>query len=213
MSDLLHSVTATPWIYLLVLAIAMVDGFFPVVPAESLVITAAVFSSATGDPDLLPLALAAAAGAFAGDHVSYGIGRLASRRVHAAVPSSSRRAAAIHRARRFLDVRGGTAIVVARYVPGARTAVTVTSGTVGFPVRRFTLAVAVAAVTWASYSVLIGYVGGAAFEHQPLKGMALALGMAVGITAVVEAGRYHLSRRRRSAAAAHHRHERSVASS
>jgi len=42
----------------------------PAVPSESLVITAGVFA-ATGEPILAGVIVAAALGAFAGDHVSY----------------------------------------------------------------------------------------------------------------------------------------------
>jgi membrane protein DedA with SNARE-associated domain len=95
--------------------------------------------------------------------------------------------------------RGGLILVVARYVPGGRTAVTVTMGAVGYRLRWFSLFAAVAAVSWGLYGALLGYVGGVAFEDDPVKGVAVGLGLALSVTAVVEGVRF--VRRRRAAVA------------
>ena len=63
----------SPWGLLALAAVAAVDGFFPVVPSESLVVTAGVFAAA-GDQSLALVIAAAALGAFIGDHVSYAVG-------------------------------------------------------------------------------------------------------------------------------------------
>jgi membrane protein DedA with SNARE-associated domain len=76
--------------------------------------------------------------------------------------------------------------VIARYIPGGRTAATLTAGTVGYPLRRFTFFDAIAASSWATYSALIGFVGGASFEDDPLKGLVFGLGIAFGISVAVE---------------------------
>ena len=72
--DLLHETMSSPWVYLAIFAIAVLDGFFPVVPSETAVITAGVFA-ASGAPYLPAVVLVAAAGALVGDHISYAIGR------------------------------------------------------------------------------------------------------------------------------------------
>ena len=113
-------------------AFAAIDGFFPVVPSESLVITAGVFA-ANGEP-LLPLVIvAAAAGAFAGDHIAYLAGRTAGDRLVTRLKPGSKRRLAFDRAGGVLDDRGGLIIVVCRYIPGARTAITMTAGAVRLP--------------------------------------------------------------------------------
>ena len=65
---------ASPWVLLALFAVAAIDGFFPLVPSESLVVTAGVFAACTGEPSLPLVILAAALGAFTGDHVSYLLG-------------------------------------------------------------------------------------------------------------------------------------------
>jgi membrane-associated protein len=184
-----HMVTS-PWVYLVLFAIAALDGFFPVVPSETLVITLGVFAATTGDPHLAVVILVAALGALTGDHISYLIGRGTGVRVFTRLRPGSRGKRVYERIGRMLDERGGLVLVVARYIPGGRTAATLTTGATGFPRAAFTRYAILAAATWAVYSAGLGYLGGAAFEHEPLKGVALGLGLAFAITALHEVVRY-----------------------
>ena len=95
---LVEDVMSSPWIYLVLFSLAALDGFFPVVPSETSVVTAGVFAAA-GGPRLPLVILVAALGAFAGDQVSYALGRLAGPRVYARARPRSRRRAALDRAR------------------------------------------------------------------------------------------------------------------
>ncbi|WP_173092700.1 DedA family protein [Actinomadura verrucosospora] len=191
----LGSAVSSPWFCLALFAVALLDGFFPVVPSESMVIAGGVYA-ASGSPDLALVVVSAAAGAFAGDHVAYLLGRGPGGRLLRRARPGTRRHGALVRAADALAERGGLVLVVARYVPGGRTAVTVTMGAVGFPVRRFSLFAGVAAVSWGLYGGLLGYVGGAAFEEDPVKGVAVGLGLALSVTGAVEGVRWARRRRR-----------------
>ncbi|GAA3715447.1 VTT domain-containing protein [Nonomuraea antimicrobica] len=184
--DLVHEVMSSPWLYLALFGLALLDGFFPIVPAETAVITAAVFA-ASGETNLALIIAVAALGAFAGDHISYLIGNRSGGRL--------REKKAFVWARRALDERGGLVLVVARYIPGGRTATTLTMGAVRYPLRSFTFFDAIAAGSWAVYSGLIGFFGGMAFENDPIKGLLLGLGIAVSVTALVEIVRWVRKRR------------------
>ncbi|MGY2080751.1 DedA family protein [Modestobacter sp. SYSU DS0657] len=186
---------ASPWVLVLLFTLAAVDGFLPVVPGESAVITAGVFA-ATGQPDLVAVVAVSALGAFTGDHVSYLLGHAAGPRLRSRARPGTRRRAALDRAERLLTRRGGVLLVTARYVPGLRTAVTLTAGAVGWPLRRFTPFAALAALTWAGWSAGIGYVGGLAFEQDPLRGLLLGLGLALALAALGELVRALVHRRR-----------------
>ena len=70
--DLLADLSALA--YLVVLLLAAFDVIVPVLPSESVVILGGVLAW-QGRLHPVPLVLAAAAGAIAGDHMSYGIGR------------------------------------------------------------------------------------------------------------------------------------------
>lgn len=191
-----EGVVSTPWVYLALFGIAALDGFFPVVPSETLVITLGVFAAAGGQPDAVLVAAVAALGALTGDHISYAIGRRAGPRVFDRLRPGSRAQRAYERVGRMLAERGGLVLVVARYIPGGRTAATLTTGATGFPRRTFTRYAVVAAVTWAAYGTTLGYAGGAAFEDEPLRGVALGLGLAFGITLLHEGVRALRLRRR-----------------
>jgi membrane protein DedA with SNARE-associated domain len=219
--DLVGQVMSSPWIYPVLVLLAAVDGFLPLVPSETVVITAGVFA-ATGEPNVILVVAAAALGAYAGDHVSYFAGRFArdrwrrrggAGRVRDALSRAgrpggrtSRRRATAEWARRMLARRGGLILVVARYIPGGRTAVTLTTGAVGYPLRLFTSFDAIGAVSWGIYCTMIGYLGGKAFEQDPLRGLLLGFGVALTITVVTEV--VHQYGRRRSARRAAGRQDR-----
>lgn len=185
---------SSPWVYLALFAIATLDAFFPVVPSETLVISAGVFAASQGEPNLLLVILCAAAGAFLGDHVSYTIGRLGGTRLRDRARPGSKTAAAFDWAESFLHRRGGLVLVVARYIPGGRTAATLSAGTTRYPLQRFSFFDGIAALSWGAYSGLIGYLAGHTVEDNPLLGLAIGLGIAFTITGVVELVRHRLSK-------------------
>src|SRR4029453_1827988 len=93
-----------------------------------------------------------------------------------------------------LDERGGELIVVARFIPGGRTAVTLSAGTLGYPWRRFVVFDGGATLLWGSYSALLGYYGGKTFES--FWGLLLALTTAFAVAGGIELVRWVLRRRR-----------------
>jgi membrane protein DedA with SNARE-associated domain len=184
----LFDLLSSPWAYAIVLGIAALDAVFPAVPSESLAITAGVLSG-VGKLHVAPTIAAAAVGAFVGDSTSYVLGRKLGRPAQRRLFRGERAKRALGWAERTLEERGGYLIVVARFVPGGRTATTFTAGMVRFPAWRFVGFAAIAAVAWASYAVLLGYLGGRVFEENPLLALLVALGIAFAITGVVEAVR------------------------
>jgi membrane-associated protein len=127
------------------------------------------------------------AGAFVGDNLPYLLGRRygarAVRRFLSGERGARRRAWAEQPLHRF----GGRMIIACRFVPGGRTAVTLTRGMVGYPRRGFVAATAGAAVIWAGYAFFIGRLGGRVFAEKPWAGLLLGLAAALVISAVVEA--------------------------
>jgi membrane protein DedA with SNARE-associated domain len=183
------------WIYLALFSFAALDGFFPAIPSETLVVTAGVFA-ATGEPDLYAVIAIAALGAFAGDHVSYYLGHGAGGHMLDRLEPGTKRHKLTLWARNALAERGGLVLVVARYIPGGRTAVTLTMGAVRYPARNFSLFAGLAAASWGLYCTLVGFIGGKAFEDNPLKGVALGIGLALMVTLIVEVVRHQRRKRR-----------------
>jgi membrane protein DedA with SNARE-associated domain len=188
---------SSPWIYLALFGFAALDGFFPAIPSETLVVMAGVFA-ATGEPNLYAVIAAAAVGAFVGDHVSYAFGRGAGGRLMDRAEPGTKRHAMVRWSRKALEERGGLVLVVARYVPGGRTAVTLTMGAVRYPLRHFSAFAALAAASWGAYCALVGYIGGKAFEDNPLKGVVLGIGLALTLTLTVEIVRHRRRKRRKT---------------
>lgn len=188
---------ASWWVFAILFAFAAIDAFFPVVPSESLVITAGVFAAANGEPNVVLTALSAAAGAFTGDNISRLIGRLAGARYFS---KPGKRQTGYQWARRFLEERGGLVLIVARYIPAGRTAVTLTCGAVRYRLSHFLFFAAIAALTWGAYSVTLGYAGGVVFEEDPILGVVVGISMAIAITGIVELGRFLYHRRQRRSA-------------
>lgn len=184
--DAVADLAASPWVFAALFGISALDSFFPVVPSETLVITLGAFSASKGDPNVVLTVLVTALGAFVGDHISYYIGRHAGTRVFTRLREGSRTKRAYDRVGGILADRGGLVLVVARYIPGGRTAATLSMGATAYPRRLFTRYDAVAVITWAVYSTGLGYLGGSTFEDSPLLGVGLGLGIAFTVTMLHE---------------------------
>jgi membrane-associated protein len=186
---------ASGWAYLIVSVLAYLDALVPVVPSETSVITAGVVASA-GELNLMLIVAAAAAGAFLGDNTAYFIGHRFGARINERFFSGTKARKRTEWAQRQVSERGGELIAIARFIPGGRTVVTLSAGTLGYPWRRFVLFDAAAALGWALYASLLGYFGGHAFEAAPWKGLLLALGIAFAVTGAIEGVRWYLKQRR-----------------
>lgn len=188
-NSLIDAFMGSPWAWVTILLVCAVDAFFPVVPSETTVIAAGVLAAA-GDQSLVMVIVLAMVGAFVGDNVSYLLGRSLGHRAVRSFLRGRRGQAAYQGARRALRSRGGLMIVAARFVPGGRTATTLTAGTVGYPLPRFCAFAALAGLLWALYAALIGFWAGGVFEGNHLLAVALGVGLSAAMTVVVETVRF-----------------------
>lgn len=187
---------ASDWSYLVIFAVAALDAFFPVVPSETVAITGGVLAG-SGDLNLLLVIVAASVGAILGDNISYGLGSWLGERTVKNVFKGERSRKAFLWAEHQLEERGTYLIVIARFIPGGRTATTFAAGYIKtFPYRRFLPADILAGAIWGTYTGCLGYFGGKTFEEQPWKGLVLAFVIAIAIAGGIELVR-HLRQRRR----------------
>lgn len=171
------AMAGSPWAYPALALFAMIDGFFPPIPSESVVIALASLSVAHGEPQLALIGLAAAVGAWSGDQIAYFIGsKVDVHRIR--FFRSERGAKTLAWAEHALAHRGSSFILAARYIPIGRVAVNMTAGALGYPRRRFMGLTALAAVTWAVYGTLIGLGAGVWLADHPL--IAVVAGVVVG---------------------------------
>lgn len=196
----LELVSASPWTYAVILAVAALDAVVPLVPSETAVISAGVLAGA-GGLNLGFVIAAAAAGAYSGDTSAYWLGRRLDRRLAGKLFRGAKGAERRTWAEGALTRHGGPLIFGARFVPGGRTATTVTAGLLRMRWARFAVFAAAAGIAWASYAALVGYLGGQAFEDNPIWGLVLGFGVAAATFLVVEVVRRARARSRRGARA------------
>ncbi len=175
-------VDGSVWLLPLVLLLTAVDGVIPPVPSETLIAALGAVGASTGQPPLLALGLAAAAGAWLGDNTAYLIGRTTPL---ARLRDSSRASVqrVVRLASRELQSHSGSILITARFVPVGRVAVNMSAGLTGFPWRRFVRFSAVASVLWAGYVVGIGALAGAWVTDNSLlaAGLAVAIALVLGV--------------------------------
>jgi membrane-associated protein len=198
---LVEVVMASPWLYAVLFAVVAADSVFPVFPGETVVITAGAYAVAQADPSvwiLLPVTVAAAVtGDVAAHHVGRGAGPIARRLRRSRMGDTL-----FTWAENGLNTRGGAIVVTARFIPGGRTATSITSGMIRYPRPRFLAFCLLAATAWALYNIGIGMAGGYLFREQPLLGVVIGVGLALAISTLVErlrAAREHRAARRTAA--------------
>jgi membrane protein DedA with SNARE-associated domain len=184
-TDWLDEFSANWWFLLIIFAVALLDSVIPIVPGETTVIAGGVAAGA-GNQTLALVILAGALGAFLGDNLAYTIGNRFEPRVNAWAARKPNRAERLDQAGRQIRKRGGPLLITARFIPGGRTVLTVSSGLTRQPRRWFAAWVAVAALIWATYAAGLGYLFGQAFEDDHALAFWFAFGTALGLTAIVE---------------------------
>lgn len=203
MADLLSSFLLTPWAPILILLFCFLDGFFPPVPSETVVVGALSLAFATGSsatPTAILVLLAAGVGAAAGDSAAYAIGRRVGTERWAWMRRPRVRSA-LDWAGESLATRPAMYLLVARYIPVGRVAVNMTAGATRLPYRRFLPLSLVAAVGWVALSTVIAGVASAWLGHSPLLAAGVGVVLSIVIGLLIDLGA-RLVRRARSRSAA-----------
>jgi membrane-associated protein len=190
LNGLIDLLTGSVWTYPLLFGICAGDAVLPLLPSETAMIVCGI-QAARGQLSLGWVLALGAAGAFCGDNLSYAGGRWIGNPVIDRFFTGERARERLDWAKRFLKERGSYVLIVARFVPGGRTATTFTAGVVRFQwLRRFAPFVLVAAVLWATYGGLLGYLGGRLFRDKPLYALLIAFGIAAAVASSAELVRW-----------------------
>ena len=170
--------------------VMLVENVVPPVPSE-LVLPMVGLQVSAGQLLFWAAALAATAGSVLGAWLLYGVGRLGGRPLVRRLPrflglTETR----LDRTERWFARRGDAIVLLARLVPGLRSAVSVPAGTLRMPVGRFLLFTAIGSLAWnaaliwagsamaANWQSVLGAVSGAST-------WALAAAAAAGMLALV----------------------------
>jgi membrane-associated protein len=186
LNALVLALAGSAWVYPVVFAFVVIDGFFPPLPSETVVVALGALAVSAGAPHPLWLIAVVTVGAVLGDATAYligrriGLGRFAWQRRPRVLRVSER-------ARAALLARPASLLLTARYIPVGRVAVNMTAGATGFSLRRFLPLAGLGGFCWAAYSVLVGAVAGAWLRHNPLLGAVLAVTAALLLGLLVDA--------------------------
>ena len=184
--DLLHS----PWLLLVLALLIAIDGPFPVLPSETLLLSAVALAAAQRDvAGVGALFAASVLGSVLGDLFVYWLGR-SSHWVIGRAADSGELAGWV---RRHLLGRPALALVGARLLPGGRLVSTAAAGRFGLGLPRFVPWSVVSSAVWACYMLLVGLALGPVTGGKPL--MCLAAGV---FMALVTAGGFALAQRVRA---------------
>lgn len=184
-TDQLEEFSANWWFLLVILVIAGLDSVLPIVPGETMVIVGGV-AAGQGNQWLPLVILAGATGAFLGDNLAYLIGRHFSERVEGWAAKTQKRRDRLDAAAYQIHLRGGLLLITARFIPGGRSLLTISSGLTNQPWGWFAKWIAIATTIWASYAALLGYVFGQAFEDNHAAAFWLAFAAALVVTGLIE---------------------------
>ena len=200
LTNWLDKVSSHWWFLVVIVVIAFLDSVIPVVPSETCVIIGGVAAS-QGTQSLLIVIATAAVGAFLGDNAAFLLGMRASDRFHRRAERRPQFATKLDWAHQQINARGGLLLITARFIPGGRTALTLSCGITRQRQVWFIRWVIVATVIWASYAALLGRIGGEAFKDNHTKAFMFAFALAIGTNVIIEVTRHYLNKRRSAAAA------------
>lgn len=195
LTDWLADVSSNWWFLAVIFVIAYLDSVVPVVPSETTVIIGGV-AAGSGDQSIVAVIVCGAFGAFLGDNTAYEIGTRASGWIERRLESRPQWADRLDKASDQIRERGGLLLVTARFIPGGRTLLTVSSGLTHQPRRWFTGWIAIAVTIWATYAGLLGYIGGSVFKDNHTTAFLVAFVAALSVTGVIELVRYLRKRNR-----------------
>jgi membrane-associated protein len=179
------------WLLPLLVAMIAIDAPFPVLPSETLLMSAAAM--AFGEHDMwtvIALFVAALIGSAAGDLITFGLGRSSHRVLSGSVDAGCAMSGWV---RRHLHLRPGIALVGARFAPGGRLVSTAAAGRYGLPLRRFLPWSVASSAAWSGYMLLVGLLLGPLTGGSPLLSL-----LAGAVMAALTAGIFAAARRLRA---------------
>ena len=129
---------------------------FPFLPGDSLLVTAGLVA-VTGRLDVWVLGLLCSVAAIAGDQIAYAIGRRAGAALYARPDSRWFKQEHLRAAQAFYERHGGKAIILARFMPFARTFAPVVAGAARMRYPTFVLYNVIGGLAWIWSMLLTGY--------------------------------------------------------
>lgn len=181
--DWVVSIAGHPLSYVVTSLLCWIDGFFPPLPSESVIIAMSSLSAAGAHVSVLVLVAAAYIGGFLGDQTAYWMGR----KVPLEKLFRGRHGTKVlDTARHLLHHKGPSVLISGRYIPGYRVAINMVAGTVRLPYKRFVLIDAASTLLWVLFTVGIGLLSGHLIKDHPLLGIVVGIVLGGALGFVIE---------------------------
>ncbi|MCR8574341.1 DedA family protein [Streptomyces sp. Isolate_219] len=165
----------------------------PLVPNSALLVSAGVLAS-RGELFLPLILLTVAGSALVGDLLMYLAARRFGGPVRAWMRRKPRRRALLEWTSGRIQRYGLPFVIAVRFLPSGRIAGALASGVLRYPLRKYALGAGIAEVTWATYSVGLGYLGSAT-SGRPLHAAAIGFGVSCAVATVGAAIQWAARRR------------------
>lgn len=182
--DGLEQLAGSPWLFPLMVVLAMFDALFPPIPSDEIMTALVALGAANQTPGLLWVVPMTALGALIGDVLCYGVGR-------AGVPRMLRRwegkpavAKSYAWAERNISRRGWLFILTARYIPFGRCTTMLACGALKYSFVRFCALDALSVSIAVTIGAVVGYSGGVLFVDAPFIGMVFAVVIITSLSVV-----------------------------
>jgi membrane-associated protein len=157
--DLIRMVGVVGVAFIVFSETGLMVGFF--LPGDSLLVTAGVLTAGgfltMPVYTLIPILIVAA---IVGDATGYWIGARAGQALYSRPDSLLFRREHLIKTRKFYEKHGGKTIIIARFMPVARTFAPVVAGAAGMTYRRFAMFNVVGGIGWVTSMTLTGYLLG-----------------------------------------------------
>jgi membrane-associated protein len=204
-SEFLYSIAMSPWALVVLAVLLIMDGFLPIVPGETTVVALAALGASGHGPSPLSVFFVGSAATVLGDGIAFYFGRLLGARSGkwSHRPRISR---PVNWAARHIEHRPARILIIAKFIPYARVAISMTTGASTLRVRRYVPLAAAAAAMYTLYHVVVATTFGTLFTHSPLVGLAVSIAFGLVVSALAAITRA-LRRRRTPQLSARDTHE------
>lgn len=185
-AHLVYLVAESPLAWVILVGLLVIDGVFPLVPGETMVVTLSALGASGHGPDPFAVLVVATGATMVGDGLAFLIGRS----LHPARwvwMRGSKARIALEWASGRIERNPGAILVGAKFLPFVRVAVTMTAGASGLPVKKYLVFSFLAASIYTGYHVAVAVAAGNLFMANPLLGLAASIGFGL-VTATVIGG-------------------------
>jgi membrane-associated protein len=161
------------WLYVLLFAVVFAETGLvvtPFLPGDSLLFAVGALAATDGSPiDVWLVGLLLTVAAIIGDAVNYAIGRRIGPKVFGSDTSRLLNKQHLLKAQGFYERHGGKTIILARFMPFARTFAPIVAGIGKMPYASFAKFNVVGGVVWVSSMTFLGYFLGQLFDAKSIE--------------------------------------------